>query len=68
LTTKENGHCSPLFLAVMSNNFELATELFEEAIKLAPSDEDAFDYHPAVMGRVKDETQNLLHLFAFEFA
>jgi len=50
----------------MGNNFELAQEIFEEAIKLKPSDE-VFDFHPAIMGRGTDKKQNLLHLFAFEF-
>jgi hypothetical protein len=67
VTNKENGHCSPVFLAVMGNNFELAQEIFEEAIKLKPQSEEVYDFHPAIMGRVTDKKENLLHLFAFQF-
>ena len=66
VTNKETGQLSPVFLAVMSNNFELAEEIFDEAVKLKPRDEEVFDFHPAIMGRTSKK-ENFLHLFAFEF-
>lgn len=51
----------------MSNNFELAHELFDAAMKLKPvSDEEAYEYHPAIMGKWNGD-DNLLHFLAAEF-